>query len=444
MTTDRMDRRAEAVDEAADTALRRWFAGKSWYRWYALGVLTLVYTSSHVDRQIVAILLEPIGQELGASDTQLGFLVGLTFAIFYATLGVPIAMIADRSNRRNIITAAVVIWSGMTVLCGYAQNFLQLALARIGVGVGEAGSSPPSHSLISDMFPASLRATALGIFAVGANLGILIAYLGGGFMSEAFGWRMTLTAVGLPGLLIAAITYFTMVEPKRGASEASPATIGERAPPLRAVWRKIWATPALRHLALGAAVAGFSGYGVIMWTPTFLMRSHGFSPSEVGIVLALMSGVLGGIGTYSAGYLADFLARKDERWRAWIVGAAKLLTVPFFIGFFTAQDTTTALMFFAIPALLSGFSLGPTFALVQSLVDIRMRAVAASILLFLLNIIGMGLGSQAVGILSDLLAGEYGNESLRMALLVPAVINVWCALHYYLAGRALSQSSAIP
>lgn len=440
MTIDAVEQPAPAVGAEGDTRLRQWFARRSWYRWYALGVLTLVYTSSHVDRQIVAILLEPIGQDLGASDTQLGFLVGLTFAVFYATLGIPIAMIADRSNRRNIITAAVVIWSGMTVLCGYAQNFLQLALARIGVGVGEAGSSPPSHSLISDLFPASLRATALGIFAVGVNLGVLIAYLGGGFMSEAWGWRWTLIAVGLPGLLIAAITFFTLIEPRRGASETKVAKPDEKAPPLRNVWRKIWRTPALRHLTLGAAVAGFSGYGIVMWTPTFLMRSHGLSPAEVGIVLALMSGVLGGIGTYSAGYLADGLAKRDERWRAWVVGAAKVLTVPFFVGFFMAEDTRTALLLFAVPAFLSGFSLGPTFALVQSLVDIRMRAVASSILLFLLNIIGMGLGPQVVGILSDLFSGQYADESLRMALLVPAVVNIWCGFHYYLAGRALGQA----
>ena len=188
-------------------------------RWYALAVLVLVFTSSHVDRQIMGILLEPIKNDLGASDTQMGFLIGLTFALFYATLGMPIAMLADRGNRRNIITWAVTIWSFMTVLCGFAQSFAQLALARIGVGIGEAGSSPPSHSMISDMFPLKERGTAMGIYAMGVNIGLLIAYLAGGWLSENYGWRTTFIIVGVPGLLIALIVRFTVSEPIRGASD---------------------------------------------------------------------------------------------------------------------------------------------------------------------------------------------------------------------------------
>ena len=185
----------------------------SWYRWYALGILVLVYCSSHVDRQIMGILLEPIKLELGASDTQMGFLIGLTFAIFYATLGMPIAMLADRTNRRNIIALATTIWSGMTVVCAFVGSYAQLAMARIGVGIGEAGSSPPSHSMISDLFPQAERATAMGIFAMGINLGLLIAYLGGGWMSEHWGWRTTFIVVGLPGIIIALLVRFTLIEP---------------------------------------------------------------------------------------------------------------------------------------------------------------------------------------------------------------------------------------
>ena len=205
------------------TSLRTKLTEKSWYKWYAVGVLTAGYASSQVDRQSMGMLLQPIKLELGASDTQMGFLVGLTFAVFYATLGMPIAMLADRTNRRNIITAAITIWSGMTVLCGYAANFVQMALARVGVAVGEAGSTPPSHSIISDLFPAETRGTAMGVFALGVNIGLLLAYLGGGWLSENVGWRMTFVAVGLPGLLIAALLYFTVSEPKRGASESTKA-----------------------------------------------------------------------------------------------------------------------------------------------------------------------------------------------------------------------------
>ena len=210
----RMNSTSEAVRSPSDTLVTA-----RGYRWYALGVLVLVFTSSHVDRQITGILLQPIKQDLGASDTAMGFLVGLTFALFYATLGMPIAMLADRSNRRNIIAASVAIWSVMAVLCGMAQNFLQLALARIGVGVGEAGSNPPSHSIISDLFPISERGTAMSIFAMGVNLGLLIAYLGGGWMSQYWGWRATFFVVGVPGLVLALLVRLTLAEPKRGASE---------------------------------------------------------------------------------------------------------------------------------------------------------------------------------------------------------------------------------
>ena len=198
------------MTDSTDTTSPQRISTAPWYRWYALGVLVLVFTSSHVDRQIMGILLQPIKNDLGASDTQMGFLIGLTFALFYATLGMPIAMLADRSNRRNIITIAITVWSAMTVACGYAQNFLHLSLMRIGVGIGEAGSSPPSHSMISDMFELKQRGTAMGIYALGVNLGLLIAYLGGGWMSEHWGWRMTFVAVGLPGLLLALLVRFTL------------------------------------------------------------------------------------------------------------------------------------------------------------------------------------------------------------------------------------------
>jgi MFS family permease len=256
-----------------------------WYRWYALAILVLVYCSSHVDRQIMGILLEPIKLELGASDTQMGFLIGLTFAIFYATLGMPIAMLADRTNRRNIIALATTIWSGMTVLCAFVGSYTQLALARIGVGIGEAGSSPPSHSMISDLFPQSQRATAMGIFALGINLGLLIAYLGGGWMSEHWGWRTTFIVVGLPGILIALLVRFTLIEPPRGASEEAKQDRAG-APGLGEVWKTMLKTPATRHVVFGSALAGFVGYGMTLWLPAFFVRSHGLSQSETGLTLS--------------------------------------------------------------------------------------------------------------------------------------------------------------
>jgi predicted MFS family arabinose efflux permease len=426
---------------------------KPGYKWYTVGVLTAVYASSHVDRQIMAILLEPIKIELGATDTQMGFLVGLTFAIFYATLGMPIAMLADRVNRRNIITAAITIWSGMTVICGYAGTFFQLALARIGVGVGEAGSSPPSHSIIADLFSPEQRGTAMGIFALGVNIGLLIAYLAGGWLSENWGWRMTFVAVGLPGLLIAALLYFTVAEPRRGGADSmphpapGPNPAGSGAPKFSTVARHMWTVRSIRHLCIGGALAGFIGYGFVLWMPSFLVRSHGLSPTEVGLTLALMSGLIGGLGTFTAGKLTDVLAKRDIRWRAWVVTAGKAGYVPFLAAVFLVDDLTTALILYVIPAFFGGFYLAPTFALIQSLVSVRMRALAASIALFILNIIGMGFGPQLVGVMSDWFAADYGDESLRMALLVLSFVNLWCAYHYFTAARTLGEdldNNAIP
>ena len=412
-------------------SLRDRLAARPWYRWYVLGVLTAVYASSHVDRNIMGILLEPIKHELNASDTQMGFLIGLTFALFYATLGMPIAMLADRSNRRNIIAIATTVWSVMTVLCGAAQTFVQLALARVGVGTGEAGSSPPSHSIISDLFGPETRGTAMGVLALGVNIGLLISYLVGGWMSEKFGWRITFVAIGLPGLAIAALVYFTTPEPDRSASDA--------APPFKQVAARMWRVKSIRHSVAGFALAGFVGYGFVLWMPSFLMRSHELSPTNVGLTLALMTGIFGGLGTFTAGRLVDVLARRDERWRCWVVAIAKAGYVPFFALVFVVEDFSTFLVLFAVPAFFSGFYLAPTFALVQSLVDVRMRALATSITFFILNIIGLGFGPQLVGILSDYFAADYGNESLRRALFFLTFLNFWAALHYLLAARTLRE-----
>ncbi len=418
-------------------SLRDRIAARPRYKWYVLGVLTAVFASSHVDRQIMGILLEPIKLELDATDTQMGFLIGLTFAIFYATLGMPVAMLADRKSRRNIIAIATTVWSVMTVLCGAAQTFAQLAFARIGVGSGEAGSSPPSHSVIADLFEPAARGTAMGVFALGINFGLLIAYLVGGWMSEHFGWRMTFVAIGLPGLAIAALVYFTTQEPRRGASEEARESGDGQAPPFSAVARHMWRVKSIRHLVAGSSVAGFVGYGFVLWMPSFLMRSHGLSSTKVGLTLALMIGIVGGLGTFAAGKLVDVLARRDERWRCWLVAAAKGGYVPFLALVFLVDDFRLFLVLYAIPAFFGGFYLAPTFALIQGLVNVRMRALASSILLFVLNIIGLGFGPQLVGILSDFFAADYGQESLRMALLLLSLVNLWGAVHYLLAARTL-------
>ena len=411
------------------------------YRRYALLLLLLVFTSSHIDRQILAILLEPIKHELALSDTQLGFLSGIAFAIFYATLGMPIAMWADRSNRCNIIALALAIWSGMTVLCGMAANFWQLALTRIGVGVGEAGSSPPSHSIIADMYPPAERATAMGIFSLGVNLGLLIGFLVGGWINQWYGWRAAFWVVGAPGLALALLVRSTLQEPPRGYAEGLQATVHE-APSFRAVVTYMWSTPALRHVVAGSTLASFVGYGVVLWLPAFLVRSHGLQSGVIGTVLALGFGVFGGIGTYMGGRLADRLAKRDVRWNVWVVSLTTLLALPFTLLFYLTKETSLALTIGIVPVFLGGVYLAPSFALNQGLVSVRMRSVASAILLFVLNIIGLGLGPQTVGILSDAFSARYGSESLRYALLTLACVNVWTAFHYFMAGRTLQADLA--
>jgi predicted MFS family arabinose efflux permease len=313
---------------------------------------------------------------------------------------------------------------------------VQLALARIGVGIGEAGSSPPSHSVIADLFGPAQRGTAMGIFALGVNIGLLLAYLVGGWLSEFYGWRVTFIAVGLPGVLVAAMVYFTTSEPERGASETQQ--VEQDAPPFMVVARHMWRVRSARHVVIGSSLAGFVGYGFVLWMPSFLMRSHGLSPSEVGFTLALMAGIIGGLGTFTAGRLTDVLARRDQRWRAWVVAAGKAGYVPFLAAVFLVDDFWLALALYTVPAFFGGFYLAPTFSLIQSLVTLRMRALASSITLFILNIIGLGFGPQLVGVMSDLFAPAYGVESLRMALLVLTFLNLWCALHYLLAARTLN------
>ncbi|MEW6089525.1 MAG: MFS transporter [Pseudomonadota bacterium] len=407
------------------------------YRNYALFVLMLGYTANYVDRQILAILLEPIKQDLGVSDTQLGFLSGITFAIFYATLGVPIAMLADRSNRRNIVAAAIAIFSTMTVVCGFVTSFVQLALARIGVGIGEAGSSPPSHSMISDMFPPEKRASAMGIYSLGINIGILVGFLVGGWVSQWYGWRAAFFVVGAPGILIALLIRFTLKEPERGHADGIAAQASAAAPKFGEVWKLLWAQRSFRHIAFGCALAAFAGYAGVTWIPAFLIRSYQMGPGEIGTWLALIIGFVGGAGTYVTGWLADRYSKRDVRWNLWVVAIIMFLSFPFSVGMYLAGDKYMTLAFFLIPAFAGAAYIGPSLAMTQALVTLRMRAVASALLFLILNLIGMGLGPQAVGFVSDLYLPAYGQESLRYALLTIMFVWIWAGIHFVLGAKTL-------
>jgi MFS family permease len=427
-------RRAEAVVDPDA------FAASDAYRRYVLGLLLVVYVVNFIDRSIVNILLEPIKQEFHPSDTALGFLSGVAFAIFYATLGIPIARWADRGVRRDIISLALFLWSGMTALCGFARTFPQLVLARVGVGVGEAGCSPPAHSILSDYYPPERRGTAFAIYALGIPIGTAFGYFTGGWMAEALGWRSAFLLVGLPGLALALVVRLTLREPPRGHAEARR-DAGPAPEPLE-VMRTMWRLPTFRHLAAAATLHAFVGYGLANWNAAFLIRSHGMSLGEVGTWLSMIAVVFGGLGTFLGGYLSDRLATRDVRYSLWVPGVSTFVAVPFAFAFYLWPDPRVALAFAGIPVFFGAMYLGPTFALTQALAPLRMRAVASAFLLFMLNLIGLGLGPQGVGIASDLLAPQLAEDSLRGALALTVLLNLWSGAHYFLGTRTLAADLA--
>ena len=409
------------------------------YRTYVLSLFLVVYVINFIDRQIFSILIEPIRAEIHLSDTQLGLLGGIAFAIFYTFAGIPIARWADVGVRKNIVALAMVIWSAMTAFTATTKSFSGLLIARIGVGIGEAGCSPPIHSLISDYFPEKNRATALATYALGIPIGGAIGTLAGGWIGEYFGWRMAFVVVGIPGIIVAAIVYFTVKEPPRGFSEPDGKPISKELVPLADTFKFMWSLKSFRHLSLAGALHAFVGYGVGLFIPSFFIRIHGFGLAETSTWLFFI-GLTGMIGTYLGGYLGDKYGEQDKRWYMGIPGIATFLAVPFALIFYTVGDPIMAIVF-AIPAYILGpMYLGPTFGMTQSLVPPAMRATASAILLFILNLIGLGLGPVFAGFLSDTLRPSYGEESIRYSLLILAVGgNLWSAVHYYLASRTLRE-----
>jgi predicted MFS family arabinose efflux permease len=407
-------------------------------RAYTVGLLTLIYTANYVDRQIVAILLQPIKEEMLLSDTQLGLLSGLAFAIFYATLGIPIAYLADRYSRKKIIITALTLFSIMTYVCGLAQNYTQLLLARIGVGVGEAGTSPPSHAMISDMYAPSERAAPLSIFALGINIGLFIAFLGGGYINQHYGWRTAFQIVAVPGLLLAALAMFTLRDPPRGMSdEKTDAMAAAKPPSLGNVAKHMWTVKSIRHMTIATTLIITIGYGGIAWIPSFLIRVHDMSSMDVGIVLALSVGIGGGIGTAAGGALADRLGKRDIRWNLWIIMIASMVTMPFSLAAYTTDSLVWALVLMIPPVSVGAIYFGPFLAMLHTLVRPDMRSSASAISLFIQNIIGLGLGPLSIGLLSDALTPYYGTKALPYAMSLMALIVIWAFVHFWLAARTL-------
>jgi len=411
------------------------------YTRYALGLLVVVYVFNFIDRSILSILLESIKEEFQVSDTYLGLLSGIAFAALYTIAGIPIARWSDRGKRTSIIAMAVFVWSGMTALTGLAQSFTHLVFARIGVGIGEAGCSPPAHSIISDLYPPEQRSTAMGFYTLGISTGIALAYLGGGWVAQNIGWREAFFIVGIPGLILAVIVRTTVVEPQRGASENRVDT-GQH-PPLLSVFRFLSKRRSFLHMAVAAGLSSFTGYSVISFFPSFMARSYEMQIASLGIWLGLILGIAGGLGFLTGGYFADFFGRTRQRNGLWFIAATQTLTAVVFIGVFLAPTAPISLLIFVIPAAISNFYLAPVLAQTQSLVPLRMRGVASAIMLLILNMIGLGLGPLTVGIISDLLVGRFGDESLRYSLMLVCVgILPWAAMHYYFAGKSIETDLA--
>mgnify|MGYP006127826321 FL=1 len=408
------------------------------YTRYVLGVLVVVYVFNFIDRQILAILAPAIKDELLLSDTQIGALSGVAFGIFYATLGIPIARLADRYSRVSIISICLSIWSLMTAFSGLATNFAQLLIARIGVGIGEAGGSPPSHSLLADYFAPGKRATALGIYALGVPIGILFGNLAGGWIGEIFGWRQAFFLVGLPGIVLAIILKLTVKEPPRGYSEEKPADT--TTVPFRTVVKTMWGFKSFKYIALGAGTQAFVGYGAIAWMPSFLVRAHDLSIGEVGTALGLIIGFFGGIGTLLSGVIGDKLGAKSVKYYMLVPAYGFLIAVPAGAAVFLVDDLYLVLAIYTIPAFLVNLYTGPTFAMTQSLAPLAMRAAASALLLFIINIIGLVFGPTTVGIISDLLQSSMQMndvESLQMALLACNFVYLLSFYYYFQASRHL-------
>ncbi len=411
-------------------------------RYYALGLLTVVYTFNFVDRQLLAILQESIKADLLLSDSQLGLLTGFAFAVFYVLAGIPIARWADKSNRKNIIALAIGCWSFMTAVSGMVQNYTQLLLARIGVGVGEAGGSPPAHSIISDIFPPEKRASALAFYCTGINIGVLLGFLFGGWMNEVFSWRVAFFVVGAPGLIIALIVGVTLREPIRGFSENKSALIGSEVS-YGVVFSTLWNCRSFRHIAAGGALNAFAAYSTSSWIASFMIRSHGLSTGEIGTWLAAIMGLGGAFGVFFGGYIAERLALKDVRWYVWLPSLTGFVCIPFLVATYLVRDPYHSFYLQIIPGILFNVYIGNALAMTHGLVGLRMRALSSAILFFILNIIGLGLGPWLVGSLSDALEPIFGIESLRYAMvfLIPPVM-CWSALHFYLGANSLASDLA--
>jgi len=396
------------------------------YGYFVVWFLAIVYTLNFLDRQIVSILGKDISAELHLTKTQFGLLGGTSFALLYTTCGIGVAYLADRVSRKWIIALACGIWSLFTALCGTAQNFMQILLYRMGVGFGEAGGSPPSYSLISDYFPAERRGVALAIYSLGVPIGSMLGAFAGGKLALAYGWRTAFFVVGAPGVILAILMLILVREPKRGGLDAlvDGATEHPPAPPIMTAIGGFFGNRTLVMTAVSSAMSAFVGYAGLVWNPQFLEGVKGMAASDVATWYALALGATGIVGTIVAGWLVDKLGHKDRRWFAWVPAIAFALSIPFWFGILWAPTWQIAMLFLLGPMLMNQAYLAPALTVAQNAVPPAQRTMTGAILLFVLNLVGLGVGPVYVGWVADKMEPAHGEQALAYgyAAVIPFVV----------------------
>jgi MFS family permease len=459
---------AVKADRLPDIQADRFSA--SYTRW-AVILLMLAYTSNVIDRNILAMVSQSIKLEFRVSDASLGLLQGLAFAAFYAIMGLPIARFAERHNRVNILTVCLAVWSVMTVLTGTVVNFLQLVLCRFGVGIGEAGCAPSAHSLITDYYPPERRASALAVYTFAVPFGSMIGAIVVGWAAQRWGWRVSFFFVGLPGLLLAILMRFVLREPVRGQSDARKAD--EAVPSIWSVTQRMFRNRSLCHLTWGLMLKHIVGYGATAFAPLYLIREFGLSLTQVGLIVGLTTGISTGLGTLLSGYLVDWAAERDQRWYAKLPALGSYISTPLYLIAYSTSSLTVTIVFLLLAGVFGSSSLAPTFAVMHNLVEPRMRATAAAILLFCLNLLALSFGPWFTGKVSDIVTarlfsvygiGSFSDHCLvatsslphdlaqkclaasshgtRWAILATFCFGFWGATHYLLAARHIRQDFA--
>lgn len=424
---------------------------------WTLLILLFVYTMSFLDRQIMGILIQPIKTEFGVSDTAMGVLSGVTFALFYSTLAIPFARYADRANRRNFVSYCCAAWSFMTAMCGLAGSYWTLALARVGVAVGEAGGTAPSITMVADHYPPEQRGRAMSVYMLGPQLGILFGLALGGWIAHHYGWRSAFLWMGIPGVVAALLLRFTTVEPARGRWESAKAP-----PPLgsmKELARDLWRSNAFTRITWTGLALGFAGYGIGIWTPAFLVRSHGMTLQSAGAVMGILGGLAAVIGALCSGWLSDALAKRDPRWRLGVPILGCVLALPCGLMFYLSPSggqwmvagmgVPHAIVWYLLFGITTVWWMAPAYAALSDIVAANRRATALAIFNLGLTMIGGGLGPLLVGILSDQLTPLHGNEALRwaltyaMAAYVVGIVSLVAAIRPYIKERSISSAMRV-